>query len=544
MPASYATDGPPLKKLRLSDEDINNFIVKVQTAQVKSCQEMLTSDDLLSISYVMSEFIDAVGKIKDYPSQHHVKLFKAACHDKNLITALTDPYVSLALELKKAYDLGELPCCENVLKFEQRHKFDLRDESLMNKFWEVSLDFMPDLIELTDVEFSQALDKGEFTPALIQKGMAAYDDIVSTFIDMRFPDRESTSDIMLQLTSARLAKHWALSYGIVRDDCKIPAADVFYGYIGALALVSVVPPQRERLTTWVSILIEPIVMSLEGTLTVSETAKLDLAKELTAIEYRLVHTAEIDEPVFIVQAWAGNGALMVGMASASTVSQAESNAACVALYKKSRFDRLRETIQQFSTYYGTFTSTTVAEPQATVLGTAASQPESWEQPFQQSSFGNRAAESFAGPPRQAIVQATRGQPKIPQHAPPMPQMVDQQPAAAVPNHEIAISTVALTNEFQQQIDSYPDIDLADPVLDADIDNSSKEKLNRFLIDNRYEPAEYKTFKATNSGVQVTCIVENIALVRAISTNKKKAGQTCAQFILNYLDYFLQKLPPR
>lgn len=506
---------PAQKKLKLSDGEIAEFILKVQGAQVQANQNTFTADDILSISYVMSEFIDAVKKIKECPSQCNVELFKQACTDTALLTSLKDPYVSLALELKKAYDLGNVPWFDRVLRFEERFAFPLADGPTLISFLDVSHGVLPDLPDIEDPELRNALDTNEWPSSLVQLGKARYESMVSELVIMRFAERESVGDILLHLTNFKLASHWGQAYHLVIEGSKLHACDVFYGYVGALALVSIAPRQREAFMTWISILIEPIVLRLEDTSTVSETAKSTLFEELPGVEYRLVHTTNaIVDPRYIVQVWAGNGLVMVGQSSAATLPDAERKAAGVALYKRSNIDRTRRILAQF-------------EEQAPEIPQQRQQ-----QPLSQAPLDPFDQPNPTAPP---------GQPQ---------QMAPQTAAtdAAFIAQPMALATqppeMLSNSNYQRGLGDLERIPRAPELSDENIGSHSKQKLNNVLSDKRFHPAEYTIAKATPTNVQVVCCVENVPLVRAISTSKKRAGQMCAQFILSYLDYFLQMLPPR
>jgi dsRNA-specific ribonuclease len=525
----------PTKKNKLSDDDIDSFIFKVQTQQVKSNQKIFSNNDILSISYVMSEFVDAVKKIKDYPSAFQVDLFREVCHDGKLRSALRDPYVALALELKKAYDMGNLPLFDKVVEFEKRNKLELEDDPVMASYWEISQSFLPALIEIYDIELKEAVETNDLKPSLIQLGRTRYEDIVNELLCMRFSDRDSMTDMSIHLYSSKLAAHWANSYDLVQD-AKLHASEVFYGYIGALSLTCMVPPQREAMITWISILIEPILMNYENPLMVSSDAKTKLIEELPGVEFRLVHIASDNpDPVFIVQAWCGYGSLMIGISSASTLIDAENRAAGVALYKKSNIERAHRVIEDFGKFYCTRDLTLSRPP---VFNTDS-------QPFGNTSPSVTALQTPYEQQQEMKVSVLRQQ--LPIQA-----LQEAQQQLSVPFMNSTLNATATqpppeifnNSDYQRQIEDLKDIALADPIADDIIDKSSKEKFNHVLLDRRYTPAEYKTSKLTNTDVQVMCYVENIPLARAISTNKKKAGQICAQFILNYLDYFMQKLPPR
>jgi dsRNA-specific ribonuclease len=528
---------PLMKKNKFSDDEIDSFILKIQTQQVKSNQKIFSNDDILSISYVMSEFVDAVQKIKDYPSAFQVELFREVCHDKKLHSALRDPYVALALELKKAYDMGNLPWFDKVLEFEKRNKLELEDDPVMASYWEISQSFLPGLLEIYDIELKEAVETNDLNSSLIQLGRTRYEDIVNELLCMRFSDRDSMTDMTIHLHNSKLAAHWANSYDLVQDS-KLHASEVFYGYIGALSLTCIVPLQREAMITWISILIEPILMNYESALMVSSDAKTKLIEELPGVEFRLVHIAsDTPDPVFIIQAWCGYGALMVGISSASTVIDAENRAAGVALYKKSNIERAHRVIEDFGEFYYT-RYLTLSRPSVSTFSRDS-------QTFGNTSPGVTALQTPYEQQQKMNVSVIRQQQPIQ-----MLHGAQQQLSVSFMNSTLnALATqpppeMFNNNDYQRQIEDLKDIALADPMADEIIDKSSKEKFNHVLLDRRYTPAEYKTSKLTNTDVQVMCYVDNIPLARAISTNKKKAGQICAQFILNYLDYFMQKLPPR
>lgn len=118
-------------------------------------------------------------------------------------------------------------------------------------------------------------------------------------------------------------------------------------------------------------------------------------------------------------------------------------------------------------------------------------------------------------------------------------MTPQDPMQAYPQ-------TLINEEYQRKLQEESESVLEAPSVtdEASIDSSSKEKLNQLLTKRRIGPAEYKTAKLNNSDVQVTCYIENIPIAKAVSTNKKKAGQICAQYILNYPEYFLQRFAGR
>lgn len=518
----------------LGEEDISNFILNAQAAQMSKSQNIFTRDYVLSMSYVMSEFVDALKKIKEYPSQYQVELFRETCREKGLITALKDPYVTAALELKKAYDLGSVPWFDKVLDFGPGSKLELDDDPVITAFYDVAAAFLPELPAIEDDEYNDFLKKSVFSQRLINKGTITYEDIVTTLVTMRLPDRETISDIMLHLTSTRLITHWAKSYDLVSETSKSAPSDIFFGYFGSLAFKSLSPPEKNELMTWVSILIEPIIVTLEDTMPVSETARAALAEELTGIDYRLVHSStEMRDPVFVVQAWAGNGCILVGMASASVLSEAESKAAGVALYKKSRLERARALIGQYDAFFGK-SSGSISSATPDVLQSEANPAftANVSTPY------GLAHQVQATTP--ASTQILHGYPSRPVELPHQPI-----PAPFVNANYSSITTAPIEmlnkSEYQRQIEEYHDIILAEPVPDEQININSKAQLYAFLSERRYNAPEYKTSKLTNSDVQVIFYLDNVPLARATSTNKKKAGHIVARFVLDHIDYFLQKL---
>lgn len=515
------------KRQMMNDSEISDFINEVATKRVKKVRESLTVDDIVSIGYNASQLIESISRIKEYPSKYHIDQFKETTKDKRILYQLQSPEVALALELKAEYDVGRLDVFDKVLDYQKSNGLNLKDDGIVTTFIENAQYFLPPLPKIEDEEVRAQLESNVALKNYSYMGRRYFESVVSRYLIQRFYDRE-IKEMAVYATNYKVASEWARLYELPSDK-KVAPHEVFFAYIGALA--SQIPYStkdlEDEIKNWVTIILEPILMQFDSSNPLMTNSKDELRSRLGDLEFKNIYVSTNPDPIYLVQVYAG-GEILIGTNSHTSLGEAEAKAATDALYNISLLNKAKEFIESSNVEKRSNFSVSPYAGDKTLYKNGISQPHAVAHPHP--SYG------FPVPQPQPIT------PVNPNIHPPHPM---EQPNAIVQTNFPGIRAdypQSLINEdYQRQLQEESASVLEAPAVtdEASIDNSSKEKLNRFLGDRRISSAEYKTAKLNNSDVQVICYIENRAIAKAISTNKKKAGQIVAQYILNYPDYFLQ-----
>lgn len=532
---STETDTKTQQKRSLTDVDIADFINQVSKKRLKQVQESLTTDQIASIGFSASQLYEAVSRIVEYPTKFQIDDFKQSTSDNRLLYLLQSPEVHLALEWKYQYDLGRLDIFDKILKFDKNEGLDLKDDDIVLKFINNAQYFLPSIPQIEDEELKQNFHDGGDLKLnnLSSYGKSYFKTIVDSYLIQRFSDRE-IRDMSVYTTNPKIATKWAQLYQLPLND-DIPPADMFFAYIGALA--SEIPYNTDRdlkseIKNWMTIILEPILMCFDNANELKVNGKDEIRSRLGNVEFRNIYKSTHPEPIYIVQIYAG-GEILVGTSSSKSLAEAEAKASTAALYDAPLLDKVERILDDIKRE--SMSVSPYIEPQAYNNGVAGAPVGIAPQPVhphpiypdyqQQQPQQQQQPNGYPMEPTNAVVQPNY--------------MTPQDPMQAYPQ-------TLINEEYQRKLQEESESVLEAPSVtdEASIDSSSKEKLNQLLTKRRIGPAEYKTAKLNNSDVQVTCYIENIPIAKAVSTNKKKAGQICAQYILNYPEYFLQRFAGR
>lgn len=527
------------KRRTMDDSEILDFINDVATKRVKKVRESLNVDDIVSIGYNASQLIECISRIKEYPSKYHIDQFKESTKDKRVLYQLQSPEVALALELKAEYDVGRLDVFDKVLDYQKANGLNIKDDDIVTNFIDNAQYFLPPLPKIEDEEVRDQLESNVALGNYSYMGRRYFESVVSRYLIQRFYDRE-IKEMAVYATNQKVASEWARLYELTADN-KVAPYEVFFAYIGALA--SQIPYStndlESEIKTWVTIILEPILMQFDSSNPLMTNSKDELRSRLGEIEFRNIYVSTNPDPIYLVQIYAG-GQLLIGTNSDTSLGEAEAKAATDALYNVSLLKRAEDFIETSNLEKRSSLSVSPYVGDKSLYKNGAPQPHPVVHPVAQVAHPHP---SYGFPPPQPQ-PVTPVNPNVhTTHRVEQPNAIVQASFPGVKTDVAASYPQSLINEdYQRQLqEESASVLEAPPVTDeASIDNSSKEKLNRFLCDRRIAPAEYKTAKLNNSDVQVICFIENRAIAKAISTNKKKAGQIVAQYILNYPEYFLQR----
>jgi len=558
----------------MTDDEITNFINEVSTKRLKTVQESFNTDDIISIGYNASQLTQCIIKIMDYPTKYQIDQFKDVSTDKRLLSLLQSPEVSLGLELKSEYDSGKLDCFDKIIEYQMSNGLTIEDDTYITNFMEQAKFFLPDLPEITHETYRRYVLSNEHISNLVWLGKTYYENFVSDLVMHRFADLD-LKEIVTFATNHKVINYWSRLYELPVDD-KIPPYEVFYAYIGALSLLVPRVKYEWKIREWLSILLEPILIQFESTSTSHVNAKDELrSKLLNHVEFKNIFTSTHPEPIYIVQIIAG-GEILLGSSSAPSLAEAEAKASGCALYNKLLFDSAIEFVKNLA-------NNNNEQKNGGASYISESPYINTDTPLYSGATNGDINAGMNSQPSYSNAYHTGGQPSV--HHPITPEVMHPSIGGAGGGPGVSLGHVGtgisgplysesaepsksvvqtnynshlkrdaaaqypngLINEhYQRQLQELTDQILEAPRVDdeASIDSSSKEKLNQLLIKKRIAPAEYKTAKLNNSDVQVTCFIENFPIAKATSTNKKKAGQICAQYILNYPEYFLQRFSNR
>ncbi|ONH68935.1 hypothetical protein BON22_1635 [Cyberlindnera fabianii] len=516
---------------RLADDsEIYEMLNKIRRCEINP--EMASFDILssLAMAETAGSFLTGAEYLTKCPSASQLELIRSTSLDKAVLEQLDNPLVMLALRLRQEYDEGNIPLFDTLVEFSKTHPVKLEPDEYMKKFYENAHHFLPPLPDISDLELKDKIvnwnDLGEDLEYFVQLGRGKFQEVVTELLYIRFPDQNVIADITAHLFSPDAARTWAVLYQLPMSG-KTPPAELFYSYLGAHHISSVLREEELQLQEVVSTLIQPMVMQYDQTKPL-EFAKENLVKMSDKVFFKTIHsTAWDDNEYHLVHAYVGTETtcVLLGVGAASTVEDAQMAAATNATIKESQLTRLFNNLTELEK------SELHHKPRATMNKHDQPQFRTYGQFDQHSQYQQKA--TAAG------VSAYETTPSPAQNG--------------YNASELAVKSSVSNNMGSVLNDDYKllqNINFAEVILapdiddDAAIDMSSKEKLNHLLIEKRYSPAEYKTSKISNVEVMVLCFIEKKPLVRAISGNKKKAGQVCAQLILNYWDYFFTKLPPR
>lgn len=500
----------------LTDADIADFISEVSKKRIKLVQESLTIDQIASIGFNSSQLYEAVSRIVEYPTKFQIDHFKESSTDKTVLYLLQSPEVLLGLELKNDYDLGKLDIFDKILKFREEDGLHLEEDKIIVNFMKDSEYFLPPMPEIEEEDLKSQIESNENISNLSCLGKGLFESIADSYLFQRFADRE-IKEISIYTINPKIVSRWAELYQLPIRSENSPDQE-FFAYVGALCSQISFSENKLKadIKNWITIILEPILIQFDNANELKVNGKDEIRSILKDAEFRNIYTSTHPEPVYIVQIYAGGGRILVGTSSSKSLAEAEAKASTNALYDTPVLEKARKLIEEERRSTMSVSPYTGEISQYNNPNTV----QSTYQPYQHQL--NRPV--YPREQTKAVAQAS---------------YMSQDPSNSYPQGLI-------NEEYQRKLyEENESILEAPPVTDdSAIDISSKEKLNQLLMTKRIAPAEYKTAKLNSSNVQVICYIENIPIAKATSTNKKKAGQICAQYILNYPEYFLQRYAHR
>ncbi|ONH68550.1 hypothetical protein BON22_1391 [Cyberlindnera fabianii] len=524
----------------LSDAQIGKLLTDARYQQTQQARNILTRDGVLSMTFIMDQFLEAADKILQFPSQFTVDAFKESLDDpasansaigaetdaeisrkeenkKLLLTALNDSYLTLALQLKLGIDLGDYPLFTTLKEFRDSHTIKFEREPVMARFKEQHKYYLPLIPEVHDEELrSRAFNDTEPSPDLCAVGRSKFMTIVHDILNSRFPQQGTTiKKATLYISSKYVAATWARLYELVDPEVDeefitVGADELFYTYIGAVELSNPTRADKKALRSAIAVLIEPIVGHFSGEEVASDDAMDHLWHAVPSVTYECIYTSTHEnksERLVMVFAYGADGEVLISSGVGTNLLEAEKKAAATALYKKSHLDRCINAIEYIMGGYCEYENSNQHGQEPGGVQSYEIQIQSGTPPVAPPSVYHRASHS--------------------------PQPHTLAGASMAPSISTTASSSLMSQSYQRQrAEDDSMLEEAAPMADAEIDKTSKQKLNDLLLELRMPAAEYKTSKLSNADVQVVCLINNVPKVRAVSTNKKKAGHMCAQHILN------------
>lgn len=490
-------------KRKITETEINELLSMVNKKRLTDAANCITPDDITTMSYHVSNLVQAVEAIVNYPSKFQVDEFKGHCRDKNLLYALQDPQVVFGLDLKQYYDMNLLPVFDKLRTLSSRNPDEFKPDPTITAFMETAHYFLPSLPAILNDDYREQFEEKLTISNLLAYGRRFYDFIVAEIAQERFPDRE-LEDITMFTEDNRLPTHWNKLYKLQdEDDFKTIYHENFFAFIGALALSE----QKDDVKEWLTVLLEALFISLDGTMHITEDAVDKLFKELPNGSFKTLHKTimQNNKPFYLVQFTFNS--LVLGTASGATQEDAQAKVASTILYNSLILEKARS-----------FKLDPSYEDKKNILNDLKSRKSS-----QAPRAGSAVSDSPVLSAHDLADQNQQAAPMAQTHNS-VYQSVQTIPTTSNPNPNIPVDETIYK--------------FVDPPDDNVIDNASKERLNTFLIGKKLPPAEYKTSKVNNSEVQVTCFLGGKGIARASGTNKKKAGQWVAQNVLKFIVYFL------
>lgn len=509
----------------MNDDQISSFIIDVSRRRIRDAEMESTADDIASIAFNAGQVSQSIKRIIANPSKQQIEQFKEATTDKRVLYLLESHDVSLGLELKNQYDLGKLDIFDEILNYQ--HNFvEVEDDLIMDNFIKNSEYFLPPIPDIEDQELKEDIEGNRGLVNYSDLGRSYYENFVNEYLMHRFGDRD-IKKLAVYANNHKVASRWARLYELPLD-LKVIPYETFFAYVGALiSQFGFNSNDLEfEIKNWLTILLEPILMQFDDKIQLKINAKDEIRSLLGHgnIEFRHVFTSTHFEPIHLVQIYA-NENMLLATSSSDSLANSEARASTIALSNTKLIDRAQKSIKKANESRNK-ASLSPHVPDPNIQHRYPPQPTYPTYGSYHPTPARMAGPNMAGPnlamgqspymdQSKAVVQAGHGA-----------------PAAAYPQGLV-------NQDYQRQLQQASDSVFECPLVtdEAAIDTSSKEKLNQLLIKSRINPAEYKTDKLNNSDVQVTCYLDNVPIAKALSTNKKKAGQICAQFILNHWNFF-------
>lgn len=522
----------------LDSQAVWDYINTQLGKRVQQSTQEFTKEDIASVGFNLSQLAEAIGRVVSHPSKYQITQFRTTITDRGLLNLLETPDVSLGLELKEQYDRGTLDIFDKVLEYQKRNRVDVEDDPIMTNFMDDSEHFLPPKPLIEDEDLSSQIKANKALTNLTQVGRDYYESFISHYLTGRFSGFD-VNKIDLYAINHRVASQWARLYEIPVD-LTIAPYETFFAYVGALVtqLETCTTNLKYDIDNWITILLEPLLMQFDK----DYQAKINAKDEIRSffgdrIEFRNIYTSTNADPIYLVQIYVDED-FLVSTASATSLSSAEAKASSKALEDKKKLNKIKSAVA-LSVERKLASSHNSLSPQTTDHGYAYTPGLEGHfegvnhpgfQPYSTIPHGMQMANPASGgsypysDQSRALVKSDFG------HS------FSQDAAGAYPQGLV-------NQDYQRQLQEESDAVILVPMVtdEATVDISSKEKLNHLLIANRFSTAEYKTAKLNNSDVQVTCSIENMPMTRAIFTNKKKAGQICAQYILNHWELFHNRL---
>ncbi|CCH41814.1 Ribonuclease 3 [Wickerhamomyces ciferrii] len=568
-----------MSRHKLSDSDINDFIDNVTTKKQRT-NGLLTVDDVASIGVNASQLADAISRIIEFPTRDEIIRLKNTNIEKRILYLLQSPEVALGLELKDNYDQGKLDVFERILHYNWKEGLDTINDSKMIKFFQECEYYLPDLPPIEDEELKTQVESNEGLDNLSHLGEQVYESIISTYLYQRFP-RENIKEISRYTSNYKVLSRWGRLYDLLRDE-RTPPREVFLAYIGAI--VSKFPTDENAIRDIekvIYVLVEPILMQFEPEVTIKGQASSELSNQIYDLEIVNAYETTHASPLYVVQIYVA-GTILIGTGVGRSPIEAENLAATRALLNPKHLEKAKKFAEEHAKKaafspeieHSTFSAQPQPQPQPQAGYTQPQPQAGYTQPQPQSQYNGQSSYQAS---YQAPYQGSYQAPPPPQPQPqqqcnqqysynnnqysygqnfPTPQpSAASNPAALPVSHTYqddpynsalvhqpqaqSASSVYpqefINQEYQAQLQREQDdvIQVPDVTDESTVEMSAKARLNEHLNKSRLPVAEYKTDKLNNSDVQVTCSIGAIPIVKATFANKKKAGQICAQYILDH-----------
>lgn len=524
-----------MSDLYKNDDQISNFITDVSRKRIRDFQMELSPNEVASIAYNASQVTETIKSMMKHPSKQQIERFKDITTDKRILQLLKSNDVSLGLELKTQYDLGRLDSLERILQYEKQNGLGLEHNPILKQFIKDSEFFLPPKPKIDDADLKNEIEANIGLTNYTQLGRSYFNNILNCYLIHRFPGR-NVEELAKYANNHIVASRWARFYEM-STDIKVAPFESFFAYIGALAsqIQLGLDNLESEIKNWVTILLEPILMQFDEKKKLKINAKDEIRSLLgnDNIEFRNVFTSTSSEPIFLVQIYAYDNVLLA-TSSSDSLADAEARASTIALLNTKSIDKIKRFNKKLNeTEEKVSLSPQVRDPSPTIQHRYLPQPQSYTGygSFRHSPTPISAPNIAVGhsphlSQSKAVVQTAYGGP-LSDH---------QTPRGSTPQNFLDQDYHRLFQPSNGPVFECPLIG-----EDVAIDTSSKEKLNQLLIKSRINPAEYKTDKLNNSDVQVTCYVDSVPIAKAVSSNKKRAGQICAYCILSRWHFFLDRL---